>query len=352
MPASIETSIKRKVIQQWLSGDLRQKIAIDNNIGEGTVGSIVNYFKIGLDNSKFDSARELALQAKKQGLNLSDLASNFRIHNFIKTSGASENMIESFISNISSSELHPEKIIELVNHIYGISKSESIHPDQLPNYINQKIEQKQRIDEQIKEVDAILQSKNVTVKAIDEHIRLNEKLKEHGLSRQDLYKLLSVLSNAKKYGFDGKEIADRLYDFKFLEWKEKEFEDKRKKLSKKISKYKDVVPFTEEIVALGIGINELITLKTGINVAAKHYNLSPLADTLRLIDDIKTYNKINDIKKELTALQLQKYSLDQAFSRQSQSLAALAKLQSHGVTEDKILQMNNLLENNGYKDNI
>src|SRR5919202_7033166 len=148
MPASIETSIKRKVIQQWLSGDLRQKIAIDNNIGEGTVGSIVNYFKEGLDNSKFDSARELALQAKKQGLNLSDLASNFRIHNFIKTSGASENMIESFISNISSSELHPEKIIELVNHIYGISKSESIHPDQLPNYINQKIEQKQRIDEQ------------------------------------------------------------------------------------------------------------------------------------------------------------------------------------------------------------
>jgi hypothetical protein len=96
----------------------------------------------------------------------------------------------------------------------------------------------------------------------------------------------------------------------------------------------------------------LITLKTGIDVAAKHYNLSPLAATLRLIDDIKTYNKINDIKKELTALQLQKYSLDQAFSRQSQSLAALAKLQSHGVTEDKILQMNNLLENNGYKDNI
>ena len=192
----------------------------------------------------------------------------------------------------------------------------------------------------------------MTVEAIDEHIRLNEKLKEHGLSRQDLYKLLSVLSNAKKYGFDGKEIADKLYGFKFLECKEKEFKDKRKKLSKKISKYKDVVPFTEEIVALGIGINELITLKTGINVAAKQYNLSPLADTLRLIDDIKTYNKINDIKKELTALQLQKYSLDQAFSRQSQSLAALAKLQSHGVTEDKILQMNNLLENNGYKDNI
>jgi hypothetical protein len=97
MPAPIEASVKSKVIQQWLAGDSRSKIAIDNNIGEGTVGSIVNYFKIGLDNSEFDSARELALQAKKQGLNLSDLASNFRLHNFIKKSGATLEDIESFV---------------------------------------------------------------------------------------------------------------------------------------------------------------------------------------------------------------------------------------------------------------
>ena len=59
MPAPIEPTIKRKVIHQWLTGDSRSKIAIDNNIGEGTVSSIINYFKIGLDSSEFDSAREL-----------------------------------------------------------------------------------------------------------------------------------------------------------------------------------------------------------------------------------------------------------------------------------------------------
>jgi hypothetical protein len=76
--------------------------AIDNNIGEGTVSSIVIDFKIGLDNSEFDSARELALAAKKQGLNLSDIASNFRLHNFIRNSGAAEDKIELFITNINS----------------------------------------------------------------------------------------------------------------------------------------------------------------------------------------------------------------------------------------------------------
>jgi hypothetical protein len=65
MPAPIEASIKTRVIRQWLAGDSRAKITIDNNIEEGTVGSIVNNFKIGLDNSEFDSARELTLVLKK-----------------------------------------------------------------------------------------------------------------------------------------------------------------------------------------------------------------------------------------------------------------------------------------------
>ena len=37
MPPAIEAPMKRKVIQQWLSGDTRAKIAIDNNIGEGRI---------------------------------------------------------------------------------------------------------------------------------------------------------------------------------------------------------------------------------------------------------------------------------------------------------------------------
>jgi hypothetical protein len=144
MPRPIDEIIRRRVIQQWLSGEARDKIAAENNIGAGTVTSIVSNYKAGLETLDFDSARELALQAKKQGLNLSELASNFRLHNFIKTSGAAEDNIESFISNISSSDIGPEKIIELVNQIYDISKSESVSPDQLPNYVRQKLEQRKR----------------------------------------------------------------------------------------------------------------------------------------------------------------------------------------------------------------
>jgi hypothetical protein len=33
-------------------------------------------------------------------------------------------------------------------------------------------------------------------------------------------------------------------------------------------------------------------------------------------------------------------------------MTALVKLQSHGITEDRILYINNILENNGYNINI
>ena len=73
----------------------------------------------------------------------------------------------------------------------------------------------------------MLQSKNVSLEAIDEHIKLNEELNKNRLSTRDIDKLLKLLSNAKRYGFDGKEIADKLYNMLELEWKEKELKEEQ-----------------------------------------------------------------------------------------------------------------------------
>ena len=85
----IEEVIKRRVIQQWLSGEARDKIASDLQIGAGTVSGIVIDFKKNLQGSDINSARELAIDAKKQGLGLIDLASHFRLYNYFIKSGGS-----------------------------------------------------------------------------------------------------------------------------------------------------------------------------------------------------------------------------------------------------------------------
>jgi hypothetical protein len=99
---------------------------------------------------------------------------------------------------------------------------------------------------------------------------------------------------------------------------------------------------------LGVGIEELIALDAGIKESAKLYNLSFFNSILRLIDDIKRYNKTNGLKRELSALYLQKYTINEVCLRQSQALRALLNLQIQGIIEDRLLYLNNLLENNGY----
>jgi hypothetical protein len=349
MPPAIDETIKKKVIQQWISGCNRDKIAIENNIGTGTVSSIINYYKIGLDNSEFDLVRELAVEARKQRLSLIDLASHFRLYNFFRKSGTSENEIESFIARIHSNELPPEKVIQYLNQLHEISKEESIPLEQVANYIKGKLEEKRKIDEEVKEADRLLQSKNVSIQAINEHIQLNEKLNKHNLSTQDINKLLKLLVNAQGYGFDAKIIVGKLSNIRLLEKKEKQLRSRCEIFIKQAAKYKDILPLTKEIAVLQIGIDELIALKVGINQAARHYNLPFFSAAVRLIEDIKKYNRLDGLKREISALYLQKYTLE-ICSRQNQSLVNLAKLKSYGITEDRILQLNNFLEDNRYKD--
>ena len=56
----------------------------------------------------------------------------------------------------------------------------------------------------------MLQTKNVRATAINEHITLKKEVEKRGISTDDIHKLLNVLINAKRYGFDGKEIAEKL----------------------------------------------------------------------------------------------------------------------------------------------
>jgi hypothetical protein len=94
MPPLTDEQTRRNVIRQWISGVLRDTIAEENNIGAGTVSSIVASYKVGLEELDFNSIRQLAVETRQHGLNLSELASHFRLYNYFLKSGAAEERIE------------------------------------------------------------------------------------------------------------------------------------------------------------------------------------------------------------------------------------------------------------------
>ena len=84
MPAAIDPLIKKQVVNQWLSGASRDRIAADNGIGAGTVSNIIDEWKKGVQDSDYESIRELSVFCNRQGITLNALASCIRLNNYIE----------------------------------------------------------------------------------------------------------------------------------------------------------------------------------------------------------------------------------------------------------------------------
>jgi hypothetical protein len=190
----------------------------------------------------------------------------------------------------------------------------------------------------------------VSIETINEHVKLNEKLDEHNLSFQDIDKLLNVLVNAKENGFDGKKIVGKLRSVQRLEKKKDRLKNDCILLSKQLQEGMKVLPLAQKIVALNIDIKQILVFDTTVNQLAKQYNLPPNIAALRLFNEIKDYDKIGGLKKEVSRLCQQIFVVNGLWANQNKALAAMINLQSRGITEDRILQLNNLLDNKGMKD--
>jgi transposase-like protein len=96
MPAAIDPIIKQRVIAQYLQGVSRDKIAADNGIGTGTVSNIIDEWKKEVQDSEYESIRELSVFCKKQGITLNALASCIRLNNYIQNALNTRNKISTF----------------------------------------------------------------------------------------------------------------------------------------------------------------------------------------------------------------------------------------------------------------
>ena len=138
--------------------------------------------------------------------------------------GANEDQIESFIANLANSP-EPEKLIDVANQVAHLSISESIPLEELEGHVKQKEEEKQTLEEEIKQRRAILESTNVEIQTINQYKQLKAELSKYHLSAEEPDKLLTVLNNIKHYRYDPKKILAEFSNIKSLKRREKALQD-------------------------------------------------------------------------------------------------------------------------------
>jgi len=319
MPAVINSQVKKRVINQWLSGDSRDRIAADDDIGAGTVSNIINEWKKGVENSDYESIRELSLFSKKQGLSLGEYGCSIRLNNYIEKIGTNPDKIESFIVNLANSP-EPEKLIDVANQIAGVSRSESIPLADLEMHVKRKEEEIQRLEEEIKHRRTVLESTNVDVQTISEYTHLKEELSKYRLSTEAPTRLMSILQTIKQIGYEPHKIVARFSNIESLRQTEKGLKNNCKKIEERIARCQEVLPLSEQIIRLPIGLGELLAFHTAVCEKADMHNLSMQSAAYRVIEDIQYYNKLGGMKKELSDVTTKVFVMNQLSARQNNAV--------------------------------
>ena len=124
MVAKIPLSIKIKVLNEWLQGTTRIKIARDNDISVGTVTDIHQQAS-NKDIPDIDLLRKLALMLKKEDLDVNHFASAVRLKKVLDRIGLPEDKIELLLEEINvhcfKREMEEKELLSKLDEIFQMA---------------------------------------------------------------------------------------------------------------------------------------------------------------------------------------------------------------------------------------
>src|SRR5215472_3450624 len=347
MPAAIDPVIKKQVINQWLSGDSRDRIAADNGIGTGTVSNIIDDWKKGVQNSDYESIRELSIFYKKQGMTLKDLASCIRINNYIQSLGTSvnESTLESMIANLANyPDRDPAKLIEAAAQI-----SESGIPlEKLEEHVNSLKSEKEtlqrEIDEERATLDDVYEDVESRRKLVEEYAQMKADMRRYGIGLEDPRKIQACFQRLKDANYNAEEIIAGYANMETLRKERMELDEERQTFETRLAKVKDVLPLAEQITQVNIGVGELLAFHCAVYEKADMEKIPLDTAAYKIVEDIRDYSQLGGLKHEQNRLQQQIFMSQMFIGSRQATLESLAKLQSLGVRDEVIQNMARLID--------
>ena len=330
MPLRIPHDIRNQVIRQWLAGEARDKIAIQTGLSAGTISNIVSDWRHKIGYPTADALRQLAVDLKRLGISIIECAIGFRTLSTIKKLGLAtadeEKGLESFVSDIYNKcryyGLQPDELVNLAIQILNLL--ESIPLSQIPNYLEEKSKDKQKLEEEIKrllerkvsaqlECEEALQKKKVTIDHLQKFRHTQETLIEYGFSIEDIANLINALNNAQQLGYDANAIVEKISTIESLVGEEKElknnlmvaqdelrmFKQAIFVVDQEIDKHQSTLAVYEKLQSLGFGLKELKVLSNTIREIAIANNVDSSIAVKKFFQDLEEKNDLTKIIDEL-----------------------------------------------------
>ncbi len=248
----IPHQIKTKVLREWLQGISRDKIALDNNIGEGSVTGITQQAKNNIPD--LDLLREIALVIKKENMDVNHFASSVRLNKKLNRLGLTEDKIEKLLDEISnycySNNRDEKEFVSNIDEVFNLASSLDISPYDIPSYINKNTMH-------LKELDKRIAEKEERIRQIDEEYGLSiEYLKVYRSNLHLVDKIEELDNHFKDCVIETYRLQEEVNRYRINQEiesysrsvSEKEFDDANKKLPEgRPLDIKELARITDEI---------------------------------------------------------------------------------------------------------
>ena len=393
MPSRLPANTKSLVIQQWLKGDQRDKIAADSGLSAGAVTNIINEWKQGLGFAVADDLRELAVTLKKIGITPVQCAVGFRVAATMNRLGVKEDEFESFMTDVYSHcknlGLTPESIASYLTDLLEFSKSIPI--TRIPDYIKSKKEEKEKLEKEIESIhaqivdfeaqrsvtrdllDIALHDEKMTTAKLKWYSDIKEELAKHGIPVDDISKLANVINSIRQQGFDANKVIDEFSNLNMLRTECKMYQDNIPRLKvqydtlnqsylflqQEVSSHNQSITAYRELEAMGFGLKEFKLLWHTINEISDANNISPFESVNKFLKDIEEQyddklgfeTKINKLQTEVNTLAQEEARLRSLLLVLPMVTPSLTRLLQAGVSEQNIVDIAELLKSNGGRNN-
>lgn len=156
MGTKVPKIIREKVLTEWLQGVTRDKIAENNDIGDGTVTEIINDYRE--NDSDIDKQKEFIVALMRKGIDLNLFASSIRLNRFTERLGIDEERLESFLVNVQEHCFKKNKetndFIKGVNDACRVSNSLETSIEELPQKLQDMVNDLNLLEKDIKQKKA------------------------------------------------------------------------------------------------------------------------------------------------------------------------------------------------------
>ncbi|MGB7636429.1 MAG: hypothetical protein WBL88_02520 [Nitrososphaeraceae archaeon] len=391
MTSKLPNNFKSLVIQEWLSGTQRNRIAAENGLSAGAVTNLVNEWSRGLGFAIADDLRELAVTMKKVGITAAQCASGFRAAMIMNKIGVKEGEIEYFVSEIYNRckeiGLSADNIDIYLQGLLEFSKTSgmSILPiSKIADYLREKTEEKIELENQIEDLkqeiqelnsewsaskklrDDALQQQKMTAFDLQWYSDLKAHLSKHMIPVHDVAKFAKTVEGIRKYGYDVNSVVSEFSNLEILKLKQNTLQENVQSLEIKLanlrrecfsrelelSSHNETISKHKLLEGMGFGLKELTLLWNIVNEIAEANNIPQEMARLKFITDIEEqYDKKLGFESKLEKLQTEVNNVNQALTRRRIELStlqlvgpALAKLIQIGLREQDIINVASIFE--------